>query len=333
MAESDHPVRLSVIGTGIMGERMLRAVREQARGLVEVVSAWDASGEAMERVAPLVSGDGTRAARPGSARDAMEGADCVYVATPPATHLDYAEQALAAGKAVLLEKPLATDVPAADAFVRRHDGARVAVNFPFASSFAAERLQGWLDEGAVGAPRHLAIEVGFARWPRAWQQGAASWLDGAAEGGFTREVVSHFLFLARRMLGRLQLRTAGVVRTEGGTERRVTARLEAGGLPVSLDGGVGTTERGDANTWTLTGTGAIRLRDWSLAERQRPDGTWAPDPDARSNEEMRPLVLRRQLEGVASMVRGGPHRLATLQEALEVQAVVEAMLSTAPPRD
>ncbi len=50
-------------------------------------------------------------------------------------------------------------------------------------------------------------------------------------------------------------------------------------------------------------------------------------PDALPNERMRPMVLRRQLDGVAAMTRGQPHHLATLREALEVQEVVEAILA------
>ena len=50
------------------------------------------------------------------------------------------------------------------------------------------------------------------------------------------------------------------------------------------------------------------------------------DPDAAPNERMRPLVLRRQLEGVVRMTQGEAHSLATLEDALEVQTVVEAIL-------
>ena len=323
MAANEKPVRLSVIGAGIMGERLLRAAQEHAQGVVEVVSVWDHSAEAMERLKGL-------APAAGSADEAVEAGECVYIATPPGTHLNYAGQALAAARAVFLEKPLATDVAAAEAFVSKHDGARIAVNFPFASSFAVETLQAWLDDTVIGPPRGLDIRVEFARWPRDWQQAAAGWLDRPAEGGFTREVVSHFLFLARRLLGPLQLRTSGVRRLEGGTENRIDAQLDAGALPVTLSGEVGQTRHDDHNTFTLNGIGAVRLRDWSWAERQRPDGAWASDPDAAPNEAMRPKVLRRQLEGVAAMTRGQPHRLATVQEALEVQAVVEAMLAMAP---
>ncbi len=312
---------LGIIGAGIMGERMLRAALEHAADVVEVVGVWDRAPAAMERVGAALPG----VPRAVSAEALIGAADCIYVATPPGTHLDYAAQGLAAGRAVFLEKPLATDVAAAAAFVRQHAGARVAVNFPFASSLAVDRLREWMREGATGAPRGFAIEVGFAAWPRPWQQ-AAAWLDGPAEGGFTREVVSHFLFLSRRLLGPLRLRSASATTPAGGTERAIEARLEAGGLPGRLRGGVGTTAKDDHNLWTLDGVGRIRLRDWSFAERQRPDGAWVGDPDAPAHEAMRPLVLRRQLEQVARMARGGPHALATLEEAFEVQSVVEAIL-------
>lgn len=311
-------LKLGIIGAGIMGERMLRAALEHAADVVHVTGVWDSAPAALDRV-------GGAAPRSDSARAVIGGADCVYIATPPASHLDYAEQALAAGRAVFLEKPLAVDLAAAQTFVRRHAASRVAVNFPMASSFAVQALQDWIKQGAVSAPRGFAIEVAFARWPRAWQQDAAAWLAGAEEGGFTREVVSHFLFLSRRLLGPLSLLGARAEYEDAKTEQRIEARIDAGGLRGTVRGAVGRTEADDSNSWTLRGAGAIRLRDWSVAERQRPDGAWIPDPAAMPNEKARPLVLRRQLEQVACMTRGEPHRLARLYEALEVQAVVEAI--------
>jgi predicted dehydrogenase len=50
-------------------------------------------------------------------RDLPAGADAVVVATPPRTHRRFAEQALAAGAAVLVEKPLCTTLADADALV------------------------------------------------------------------------------------------------------------------------------------------------------------------------------------------------------------------------
>ena len=96
---------------------------------------------------------------------------------------------------------------------------------------------------------------------------------------------------------------------------------------MTITGGVGTTKRDDQNSWTLTGDkGSIRLRDWAIAEHLI-NGTWTPDPNAMPNERARPLVLKRQLAAVAAMTRGETHPLATLNEAFEVQRIVEGILS------
>jgi predicted dehydrogenase len=314
-------IRLGIIGAGIMGQRMLRAAIEQAADVVTIAGIWDPSGAAMAGMAEHFP-DVVRAQAPSAL---IAASDCVYVASPPASHLVYARAALAAAKAVFCEKPLAVDVTAARGFVAEAIDARAAVNFPMASSLAVATLQEWLP--SIGAPVRLEIEVAFAAWPRSWQRDAAGWLDAPVEGGFTREVVSHFLFLTRRMCGALNLLIGKASFPEAGrSERRIEARLETDGVPVVLRGSVGTTEKDDHNTWTLTGAdGAIRLRDWSVAERLVGD-VWQPDAAAMPNERMRPLVLRRQLEGVSRMTHGQTHHLATLREALEVQEIVEAIL-------
>ncbi len=315
------PIALGIIGFGIMGERLLRAALDHASASATPIGVWDPSPAAAARLAAIAPG----VPMLGSAEAVIAACECLYIAAPPAAHIPLAEAALAAGRAVFLEKPLATNLAAARAFVAKAEatGARAAVNFPMASSPAVAQLSAWR---AGLAPQALAIEVAFATWPRGWQQDAASWLARRAEGGFTREVVSHFLFLTRRQLGPLALLEARASYPGAdAAETAITARLTAGGLPVSLSGSVGTTPKDDHNTWTLNN--AIRLRDWSFAERLGAGGQWAQAPDALPNEKMRPMVLAGQLAGVAAMTRGQPHPLATLREALEVQEVVEAILA------
>lgn len=318
-------IALGIIGAGIMGERLLRAALEQAPDTVRISGIWDPAEAALARIAAALP----QVPRAAAAADVIAGADCVYVASPPASHLGHARAALAAGKAVFCEKPLAVDVADARAFVAEA-GARGAVNFPFASSFAVDRLRAWIAEGAVGTAERIDIEVAFATWPRPWQADAAAWLDATAQGGFTREVVSHFLFLTRRLAGPFAGLTASAAFPEAGrSERGISASLTAGALPVTVTGGVGTTSKDDHNTWTLTGSaGAVRLRDWSIAERRAADGTWQPDPEAMANERVRPLVLKRQLDGVVRLTRGEPHGLATIGEAFDVQEIVEAILAS-----
>jgi predicted dehydrogenase len=318
----DDMIGLGIIGAGIMGERMAKAAQEHAGAFVRLTGVWDPQDAAMARITKAVPG--LHAAR--SAAELIAASDCVYVASPPASHLVHGSAALDAGKALFCEKPLSANLTESRDFLARHAGARAAVNFPFASSFAVAQIATWLP--ALGPLQSLTIDVAFRLWPRPWQQDAASWLDRRPEGGFTREVMSHFLFLTRRLLGPLTLDQALVqFPQEEQSERDIRAVLTAGGIPVNLTGNVGTTTKDDHNVWTLRGAnGAIRLRDWSFAEQQGPDGSWHGEADAISHERLRPLVLRRQLEGVKAMTEGLPHPLATPQEAFEVQMIVEHIL-------
>jgi len=321
-------VRLGIIGCGIMGERIIRATLSLDPDLIRLVALWDPDPKARERLAadlpglPFVD----------HAPDVAGLCDVVYVASPPATHLGHARIALGAGRAVFTEKPLAVSMEESHAFLElvNQSGRAAAVNFIFASSPAVASLKGWLAEGVIGTPEVLEISTQFAQWPRPWQMDANGWLSRRAEGGFTREVVSHFLFLTRRLCGPLKLGSASARFPAGdGAETAIAADLTAGGLPVRLKGGVGTTDQADHNLWTLTGSaGAVRLRDWSTAERLTPDGTWVGDPEAPSHELARPMILQGQVTKLAAMVRGQPHDLATVEEALEVQTIVEGILAS-----
>lgn len=319
-------VALGLIGYGVMGERLLRAALDQGEAAVHVAGVWDPSPAAMERLAA----DFPTVPQPGNVAALIEASACVYVAAPPAAHLDHARAILSAGRALFCEKPLGVDVEKARAFVRDAEaaGMRAAVNFPFASSPAVERLEAWMADGTLGRVRSVDIDVAFATWPRAWQADAAAWLDRTLQGGFAREVLSHFVFLVTRLLGPPSLGAASVrYPIDGASERALAAELTCGTVPVRIRAGVGTTEREDTNTTTLHGSaGSIRLRDWSIAERLDENGVWQPDPQARPQAEMRAAVLRRQLEKVAAMTQGRRTDLASLSEALAVQETIEAIL-------
>jgi predicted dehydrogenase len=317
-----EPLKLGILGLGIMGERLMRAAL--AHGNTRVVAVWDPGPAAASRLASITP-DLTMSA---DAAAVIAASDAVYVASPPASHIALGEQVLGAGRSLFLEKPLASDLAAARAFVAGAKGHRAAVNFPMASSPSIAQLREWLP--AIGNIHRIDITAAFAAWPRGWQQGAASWLSERAEGGFTREVISHFLFLTQRLVGPLTLEEARVTYPPGmGSETAIAARLSAGDVPVTISGGVGVTLADDHNITRIQGaSGAIRLRDWSFAERLAPAGTWHAAPDALPNEKMRPLTLAGQLDKLAALTRGEVVDLATLQEALSVQEIVEGILAS-----
>lgn len=322
-------IRLGIIGCGIMGERILRVTLDNSDLGVTLAGVYEPSESRRAQLARELPG----AKLVEGAEALMQASDCIYIASPPLTHLPLARQAMAAGCAVLTEKPLAVSIADSEAFLKEasQPGHQAAVNFIFASAPAAIQVRKWIAEGAVGTPQRLEIGTRFARWPREWQEGASSWLAGPEEGGFTREVISHFLFLARRTFGPLTLESAAVEHSvAGAAETAIRAELTAGGLPVRIMGDVGQVPDSDHNIWKVVGDeGTIRLRDWSYAERWDENaGDWRGDPDAPSHAEMRPLILRGQVGKLPALVRGDEQDLATVAEALDVQRIVEAILTS-----
>src|SRR3546814_16702214 len=116
--------------------------------------------------------------------------DCLYFASPPAFHLNYARDAFAQGRAVFCEKPLAVDVAEAEAFVAEDEktGARAAVNFPFASMAGVAQLLRWMEDGVPGAVQTIEVEIAFAHLPRPGQLAAVAWPAAGPKGVFARAV-------------------------------------------------------------------------------------------------------------------------------------------------
>jgi len=251
-------------------------------------------------------------------------ADLFYIATPPATHIPLVRRA---SRAVLCEKPLAVDVTEARRLV---DEIQIpnAVNFPFATHPTITTLEQELRRGLHGDTQRLEIRFFFNDWPRKWQQGAAPWLEQPEQGGFLREVFSHFAYLTDRLLGRIDLLEAVVERGPSGTETTVRATLQAGEVPVLLTGDVGG-RAPDYNEWTLYGTRAsYRLHDWYELQVGDDDGWRDLQPNSPPAQG-----LQEQLDGVTLMLRGRPNPLPTFADALRVQELIEAILDSPPQQN
>jgi predicted dehydrogenase len=314
--------RIGIIGLGVMGERMVRQMNSH-RSFV-VAAAWDPAEGAAEKLARL--SPAARFAESAQALVADPAIDGVYIASPPASHLAHVQRAFDRGKPVLCEKPLATDVNEARAAVARveREARAAAINFPFASAPAMRAIASGLRSGELGAIRGIDIILRFAHWPRAWQE-SATWLARRAEGGFVREVLSHFLFLTQRLIGPLRIGKTRVdyPATGDGAESGITAELDAGSVPVRIDGRVGGAEA-DLNRWILSAErGAFELHDWYSLKR-RINGGWL-DVDFGEGAS-RELAARAQLEAFSAMLQGKAHGLASFREGLAVLESVETML-------
>lgn len=314
--------RMAIIGLGIMGRRML--THALAHPSFEISGLWDPSAASVARTRELMPDAPLRA----DAAAAMAGADVVYLACPPGPRKAHALAALAAGQGVFLEKPLGTDMAESqDLVARLHTGRLGAVvNFTQASSRGFEELRRAIDAGETGELTGIDIVVTYPAWPRAWQKDA-DWLRLRAEGGYTREVISHFLFLAGRFLGPLRLCTASPRYPADPTlcELDILARLEtADGRPVNVIGTTGGAQP-DRQEVTVKGTRtSFQFREFYQLWRSD-GGPWTEALDW-AHEDPRTSALQRQLTEVDRWLRGEAHRLATVEEALAVQGLVEGML-------
>ena len=313
-------VGLGVLGMGVQGRRMVARLAEH--GGVRAVAAWDPDPGRVE-------GTGVKGAA--SAEDVVRDADvdCVFIASPPKFHLAQANLAFDAGKAVFCEKPLSVDAEAARATIARieRERRRATVNFSLAASPGLELMLEPRDGEELGSVRAVEIEVVFRQWPRPWQADAGRWLAERGEGGFTREVLSHFVFVLQRLLGPATVESSRVsYPAEGqGAERSLRAELRAGGVPVRIEGHVGG-EAADFNRFTLRGErGDLELREW-LGKVRRP-GQVELLPVAPGG----PAGYLRQLDQLVAFVKGEPHALPDFAEALAVQETIETMLRNGLP--
>jgi predicted dehydrogenase len=315
--------QIGIISLGVMGQRMLARMTEHPR--VRATVAWDPNPRVVAEVRQRYPGLGIAAAP--EALIGAPGLAGLYIASPPASHLAYADQGFDAGLAVFCEKPLTVDFAAGRKAIARIEAERLraAVNFSLGSSPGLAAMTAAVRDGSIGAPQRVEIELAFDQWPRGWQAAAGLWLAQRAEGGFAREVLSHFVFVLQRALGQATVKSARPDYPQDGvsSERALTAHLEAGGVPVTVAARVGGSHP-DFNRMTLVGSaGAIELHDWFGLRRRRGDGDWIAEGTAQGNRQTGQAT---QLDQLAAMIAGEAHTLPSFTEALAVQETIEAIL-------
>lgn len=173
-------LRAGIIGTGFMGSVHAHAVRAAGGEVFAVAGSSHASAEA----AASVLGARTAAESP-EALIARADVDVVHICTPNATHADLARKAIAAGKAVICEKPLATSVDDARELKALADQAGVVTGVPFVYRFypAVREARDRISRGDAGRLWML-----HGSYLQDWLVGAeaTNWRVDAKLGGASR---------------------------------------------------------------------------------------------------------------------------------------------------
>jgi|JI10StandDraft_1071094.scaffolds.fasta_scaffold23971_3 predicted dehydrogenase len=292
-----------IIGLGVMGQEMAELLAAHPR--FHVIAGFDPARPDVPF--PLLNDAAAVVNDPRVA--------AIYTATPPAHHEAIVRLAALAGKPIFCEKPLSSSIASAKLCcdLVANAGIPAAINFSFAARDVPVRIARVVKSGALGKIENAHLRVRFGQWPRSWQSGAGAWLAGPAEGGFTREVISHFVFLANRLFGPGSLVGSEVERGPAGTETKLLATVQHPTIRFTIDAGIGG-KVDDDNRFTVKGSdGEISLVDWSKLDYAGDAGPALPPSS--------------QLDALADLLDGKPNQTATFPEGLAVVELVEAMLA------
>jgi myo-inositol 2-dehydrogenase / D-chiro-inositol 1-dehydrogenase len=183
-------VRIAVLGCGRIGRMHAANIKSHPRAALAGV--YDVVENAAKDVAEAL---GVQRFLSADAVFAAADVDAVLIATSTPTHVDFIEQAVAAGKAVLCEKPIDLSLERVNALKDRISGTTVPIMLGFVRRFdpghaTARRL---MQDGQIGELHQVVItsrDPGMA---------PAAYIESS--GGIFRDMTIHDLDLARFMLG------------------------------------------------------------------------------------------------------------------------------------
>jgi predicted dehydrogenase len=224
-------VRFAVVGCGTAARLIhLPALRAAGADVTVFASRSRASAEALR--------DAWAA---GAVADRWEDAverddvDAVLIATPNAFHRDVAVAAAMAGKHVLVDKPMACTVAAADEMVAAAEACRVVLvpfqNTRFSEPFVA--AQQCVAAGRVGEVTGFRAAFGHGG-PQEWASRAEWFFDAdTAGGGCLMDLGVHVVDLLRCVTGDDIVAVAALLNGRRGTvetDAQVLARLRGGAI-------------------------------------------------------------------------------------------------------
>lgn len=189
-------MHIAIIGVGAIGERMIPVFLKHPS--TSSMSIYDVDAKSVALIAKKYELNAVS-----SLAEILENKaiDAVYLAVPPKYHADIALQVLDAKKHLLCEKPLAGTIDEALRMALAGQRAPVvqAMNFPMPYTSAFKALENRILAGDLGDLLSIEVRGVFPDWPRKWQ--VNPWIDTREEGGFVREVFTHFIQLIIQLYG------------------------------------------------------------------------------------------------------------------------------------
>ncbi|WP_156253018.1 inositol 2-dehydrogenase [Pseudactinotalea terrae] len=186
-------LRIAVIGAGRIGAVHARTIRDHDRA--ELVLVADPDAAAAAELAAALGADSTADADAALTSDAV---DAVVVASPTPLHVPHTLTAVAAGKAVLMEKPVALEVAAVDACIEAlgENAGRVMVGFNRRFDPSVAEVHARVQAGQVGTVEQVTIVSRDPAPP------PSEYLK--VSGGIFKDMTIHDLDMARHLIGDIE---------------------------------------------------------------------------------------------------------------------------------
>jgi len=227
-------IRLGIVGSNYGRSVQLPAFRADPRCQVVAIAGSDAA-----RTAELARAVNVPKAHTGW-RTLVEDPDvrAVAIATLPSLQPQIASAALALGKPVFAEKPLANTLEAARAMLQAAERAQkpTMVDFNFPQVLAWQRAKDMLASGVLGRLRHIAVHWQIEN--RSVQQRLRNWKTlGASGGGVLGNFVSHCFYYLEWFAGPIAALSAQISGLHDDPALETTAVLALrfqSGMPASL---------------------------------------------------------------------------------------------------
>lgn len=187
-SQANSAVRLALLGCGGRGRGVMSSFLEHTGAVLTAMG--DAFPDQLESAKARLDEQSAKLGKPAvEARNLYKGlrsyeallaskdVDAVYIATPPWFHPEHLEAAIAAGKHIYLEKPVAVDVPGAKKVKTLGERARakklsLAVGFQIRHASPYVELVRRVHEGQIGQPvcgqiHYFASAIKRPDWPQA----------------------------------------------------------------------------------------------------------------------------------------------------------------------
>jgi predicted dehydrogenase len=325
------PLRVGVVGINSRIRRViLKGLADSPRAVVAAICRRSA-----EKAAAAAAELGS--AEPFADYDEMlrrAQIDAIFVETPPELHHSMVLKAIAAGKHVACEKPLAISVAQATEMERaaREAGRRTAVNFTYRSMSSQRSLADLLAGGEIGELLHVRLASCPARqlFPETVRKGALEdigphavdllrWWAGAAGAGEVASVCSLESADAPDLPADLQTVWDALVRLSGGA----TGTLQVSRVAAGYVNGVSAEFHGRKGSLSLRFDLAEGTVSLARIGKVRPEGRWTPlqmPPEYAISYEAFPSV---HLDRIVGALRG-EESFPDFADGLRAQEVLEA---------